>query len=113
MNKGVLLSLLVLSMAVAAQARTYYVSTAGSDETPPELTLKRPTSLGGQFFLIEGKAEAGATVFVNDEEIGTEPDGSFRKLVSFNKVGINTVVVKAVDPAGNQAVQRVNVYVEE
>jgi len=86
---------------------------AGSDKTPPELSIKRPTSLGGQFYLIEGKAEAGATVFVNDEEIGTEPDGTFRKLVSFNKVGINTVVVKAVDPAGNQAVQRVNVYVEE
>jgi len=85
----------------------------GSDKTPPELSIKRPTSLGGQFYLIEGKAEAGATVFVNDEEIGTESDGSFRKLVSFNKVGINTVVVKAVDPAGNQAVQRVNVYVEE
>jgi len=85
----------------------------GSDKTPPELSIKRPTSLGGQFYLIEGKAEAGATVFVNDEEIGTESDGSFRKLVSFNKVGINTVVVKAVDPAGNQSVQRVNVYVEE
>lgn len=87
--------------------------TVGADKTPPDLSIKRPTSLGGQFFLIEGKAEPGATVFVNDEEIGTDPDGTFRKLVSFNKVGINTVVVKAVDPAGNQAVQRVNVYVED
>jgi hypothetical protein len=88
-------------------------SSVDTDKTPPELTITRPTPLGGQFFLIEGKAEAGATVFVNDEEISTEPDGSFRKLVSFNKVGTNTVVVKAVDPAGNQSVQRTNVYVEE
>ncbi len=98
---------------VAGLAGAAQTPTAGSDSTPPDLTIKRPTSLGGQFFLIEGQAEAGATVFVNDEEIGTEPDGTFRKLVSFNKVGINTVVVKAVDPAGNQAVQRVNVYVED
>ncbi len=87
--------------------------TAGSDKVPPELLLKRPVSLGGQFYLIEGKAEAGASVFVNDEEISSDPDGTFRKLVSFNKIGLNTVVVKAVDPAGNQALQRVNVYVEE
>lgn len=98
---------------VAGLGGTTQTPAAGADKTPPDLEIKRPTSLGGQFFLIEGKAEAGATVFVNEEEIGTEPDGSFRKLVSFNKVGINTVVVKAVDAAGNQAVQRVNVYVED
>jgi hypothetical protein len=87
--------------------------TVGMNKKPPDLSIKRPTSLGGQFYLIEGQAEPGATVFVNDEEVGTDPDGSFRKLISFNRVGINTVVVKAVDPAGNQSVQRQNVYVEE
>jgi len=87
--------------------------TASADKTPPTLELKKPTSLGGQFYLIEGKAEAGATVFVDDLEINVESDGSFRKLVSFTKVGLNTVVVRAVDPAANQSLQRVNVYVEE
>lgn len=87
--------------------------TASADKTPPTLELKKPTSLGGQFYLIEGKAEAGATVFVDDLEISIEPDGTFRKLVSFTKIGLNTVVVRAVDPAANQALQRVNVYVED
>ena len=87
--------------------------TASADKTPPTLELKKPTSLGGQFYLIEGKAEAGATVFVDDLEISVEPDGTFRKLVSFTKVGLNTVVVRAVDPAANQSLQRVPVFVEE
>lgn len=87
--------------------------TGSGDTTPPTLTLEKPQSLGGPLYLIKGKAEAGATVFVDDLEISVEPDGSFRKLVSFTKVGLNTVVVRAVDPAANQSLQRVNIYVEE
>jgi len=75
--------------------------------------LEKPQSLGGPLYLIKGRAEAGSTVFVDDVEINLEADGSFRKLVSFTKVGLNTVIVRAVDPAANQSLQRVNVYVEE
>ena len=92
---------------------TAITPTASTDKTPPALELKKPTSLGGQFYLIEGKAEPGATVFVDDLEINVEPDGTFRKLVSFTKVGLNTVVVRAVDPATNQSLQRVPIFVEE
>jgi hypothetical protein len=83
------------------------------DKTPPQLTLKRPFRIGGQYYLFEGKVEPGASVFLNDEELGVESDGSFKKLVTFNKVGWNTVIVRAVDPSANQTVQRENVYVEE
>ena len=84
-----------------------------SDKTPPILDLKPPFRIGGQYYMFEGKAEPGASVFLDDEEIAVETDGSFKKLVSFNKVGRNTVVVRAVDPSGNQTIKRENVYVEE
>jgi len=86
---------------------------ASGDKTPPSLQVKRPFNIGGQFYMIEGKVEPGATVLINDEEIDVESDGSFRKLVSFDKVGFNKVVVKAIDAAGNQAVQSESVNVEE
>ncbi len=86
---------------------------SGGDTTPPVLTLKAPFNIGGQFYIIEGTTEPGATVFINDEEVDVESNGHFKKLVSFNKVGPNAVIVKAVDPAGNQTVQSQTVLVEE
>lgn len=83
------------------------------DTTPPPLELKAPFGIGGQFYIIEGTTEPGATVFVNGDEVEVESNGHFKKLVSFNKVGQNSVVVKAVDPAGNQTVKSQTVLVEE
>lgn len=85
----------------------------GGDKTPPVLSLKAPFNIGGQFYIIEGTTEPGATVFINDEEVDVESNGHFKKLVSFNKVGPNAVVVKAVDPAGNPTIQSQTVLVEE
>lgn len=86
---------------------------ATSDRTPPVLTLKQPFHVGGQFYTIAGSTEPGATVFINDEEVDVESSGAFQKLVGFNRVGRNAVVVKAVDPAGNQTVQSQTVLVED
>jgi len=88
-------------------------STNNGDTTPPSLELKQPFGIGGQFYIIEGTTEPGATVFVNNDEVDVESSGHFKKLVSFNKVGQNSVVVKAVDPAGNQTVKSQTVIVEE
>lgn len=87
--------------------------TTVADKTPPTLELKRPFSLGGANFQFEGQVEPGATVFINDQEIDVESDGTFRKLVSFDKVGWNVIVIKAVDAAGNQTVKQERVHVEE
>jgi hypothetical protein len=84
------------------------------DTTPPALQVKRPFNIGGQYYLIEGKVEPGASVFINDEEVvDISSDGSFKKMIGLGKVGWNTVVVKAVDLAGNQSIQREKVYAEE
>ncbi|HSN67962.1 MAG TPA: hypothetical protein VLV48_01870 [Thermoanaerobaculia bacterium] len=83
------------------------------DKVPPQLELKRPFRIGGAYYLFEGKVEPGASVFLNDEELAVESDGTFKKLVTFSKVGWNTVIIRAVDPSANQTVHRENVYVEE
>ena len=69
--------------------------------------------IGSQFYIVDGTTEPGATVFVNGEEVEVESSGHFKKLISFNKVGQNSVVVKAVDAAGNQTVKSQTVIVEE
>lgn len=84
-----------------------------ADREPPKLQINKPYSIGGPFFMIEGTTESGATVFINDEEVDVESNGHFKKLVSFNKTGANAVVVKAIDPAGNQSVKSETVFVEE
>jgi hypothetical protein len=102
-------------------ARRFRVTGLGSslesletDKAPPALQVKRPFNIGGQFYLIEGKVEPGASVFINDQEVtDVTSDGTFKKLISLDKVGWNTVVVKAADLAGNQSVQREKVYAEE
>lgn len=83
------------------------------DREPPKLTLSRPQPIGGPFFMIEGQTEPGTTVFINEEEVDVESNGHFKKLVSFSKTGANAVVVKAIDPAGNQTVKSETVFVEE
>lgn len=86
---------------------------ASSQAPPPPLNLKRPYPIGGPFYMIEGTTEPGATVLINDEEVDVESNGHFKKLVSFNKVGRNVVVVKAINSAGKQTVQSESVLVEE
>jgi len=89
---------------------------AGSINTeapPPTLQIKKPYSIGGPFYMVEGVTDPGATVFINDEEVDVESNGHFKKLVSFNKIGRNSVVVKAVNAAGKQTIQSETVLVEE
>jgi hypothetical protein len=88
-------------------------STGIVDKVPPKLALKAPFPLGGPFFNISGVAEPGASVFINEEEVDVESTGEFQKVISFPKVGRNDVVVKAIDPSGNQTVQSQTVIVPE
>ena len=86
---------------------------ANGDSPAPSLVLKKPYPLGGPFYMIEGTTDAGATVTINDEDVEVQSTGQFKKLVSFNKIGRNAVVVKAVNAAGKPTVQSISVVVEE
>ena len=96
--------------------RRFRVSGGGrsaSDRTPPALTMKAAFHVGGQFYTIAGTTEPGATVFINDEEVDVQASGAFQKLIALDKLGPNTIVIKAVDAAGNQKVESQTVIVEE
>lgn len=80
---------------------------------PPTLQIKKPIPFGVPFYMIEGNTDPGATVLVNDEEVDVESNGHFRKLISFNRTGRNTVVVKAINASGKQTIQSATVLVEE
>ena len=97
---------------VSGGGNTSAAANAG-DTTPPALDLKKPFGIGGAFYIFEGTTEPGATVFINGEEVEVESSGHFKKLVNFTKVGQNSVVIKAVDPAGNPTVKSQTVLVEE
>lgn len=84
-----------------------------ADRTRPKLSMKLPFHVGGQYYTIAGTTEPGSTVFINDEEVDVESTGAFQKLIALDKIGPNSIVIKAVDAAGNQTVQSQSVIVEE
>lgn len=79
--------------------------------SPPLLTVSSPQQMGN-LFLIFGKTDPGAVVTVNGEPADVEADGSFKKTVTLNREGSATLIVKAVDAAGNETVKQVKVFVE-
>lgn len=81
------------------------------DMTPPPLAVSAPQQMGN-LFLIFGKTEPGSIVTVNAEPADTENDGSFKKTVTIERDGYATLIVKAVDAAGNETVRRLRVFVE-
>jgi hypothetical protein len=81
------------------------------DRTPPKLDLQ-PVQQLGQVFIVEGQTEVGATVTINDEEVGLDHEGRFRKTMEATKVGWNEVDVVVTDPSGNTAEQKRRLYVE-
>jgi hypothetical protein len=82
-----------------------------TDTTPPKLVVERPTQMGN-FFLVQGVTEPGATVTVNGETVDVSGDGTFKKAVALTREGWNTIVIRATDPAGNTTEDRKTVFVE-
>jgi hypothetical protein len=84
---------------------------ASGDTTPPELSVLPPQQMGN-LFLIFGKTERGAIVTVNAEPADVASDGSFKKTVTIERDGYAMLVIKAVDPSGNETIRRMRVFVE-
>jgi hypothetical protein len=87
------------------------VSFGGQHAAPPRLTVSAPQQMGN-LFLVFGKTDPGVVVTVNGESADVAPDGSFKKTVTVNREGYATLVVKAVDAAGNETLKQVKVFVE-
>jgi hypothetical protein len=78
---------------------------------PPRLEVKRPTQMGN-LILVEGATEPGATVTINGEPVSVAGDGTFRKTVTAKREGMNTLVVRAVDPAGLSTERQLTIFIE-
>jgi hypothetical protein len=76
------------------------------DKTPPPISIHNAYPLG-EFFLISGTTEPGATLTVNNIEWTVQSDGTFKDLIQLKNYGINIVVFRAVDAAGNIAIKRI------
>lgn len=82
-----------------------------TDTTPPKLEVQRPKQMGN-FVLIQGLTEPGATVTINGEPVAVDSDGTFKKAVVLHREGRNELVIRATDPAGNTSERIETVYVE-
>ena len=74
------------------------------DRQPPTLAITAPKSgdvLDGPNVTVSGKAEAGATVIVNDTTVVPSQDGSFTTFTT-PATGAQTITVIARDRAGNE-----------
>jgi hypothetical protein len=84
------------------------------DRQPPALAVTKPAAgevIDGPNVIVSGKAEAGATVIVNDRTIVPAQDGSFSE--SFTSTpGALTVSVIARDRAGNETTVKLPVTVK-
>jgi hypothetical protein len=87
------------------------VHAGAGDTTPPELSVLPPQQMGN-LFLIFGKTERGAVVTVNADPADVTTDGSFKKTVTIERDGYAMLVIKAVDPSGNETIRRMRVFVE-
>jgi hypothetical protein len=71
------------------------------DRTAPELLVEMPPdTVYSDTFLLAGKAEPAALIFVSNDKIQTSPTGEFAYELKLDR-GMNMVVVEAMDPAGN------------
>ncbi len=81
------------------------------DQTPPELEI-RSTETYGALVIVNGKTEPGAKVTINGESVSLRRDGSFSKTVQMTQEGWGFVEIKAVDAWDNEAVRRVQVFID-
>ncbi len=81
------------------------------DKRPPDLVLERSKVIGN-LVMVSGKTEPGAMVTVNGEPADLDSTGAFRKMISMDRDGLSTIVVKASDGSGNETVRKENVLIQ-
>jgi len=70
--------------------------------SPPKLTVTNPkdnVNIAGNSVNVEGTTDTGASLFINDVEIGVDQDGSFKEKISLQN-GVNIIKVRAQNKMG-------------
>lgn len=84
---------------------------SAEDRQPPPLEIEDVQSYGS-IFIVSGKTEPGAAVWINDESVAVQADGSFTKTIQLAQPGWDFLQIKAADAAGNPTTHRRRVFVE-
>lgn len=75
------------------------------DQEPPRLEVEMPPDMArSKVFNIRGQSEPGSRLFINNKPVKIDGSGRFDYELELQK-GSNTVVVEAVDTAGNSSYQ--------
>ena len=81
-------------------------SGAGKGEGPPPMLLVEPLDPRANIVQVKGKTEPGATVTVNGQRVDVASDGVFNEFISLDKVGRQTVVIRATGINGGVREER-------
>ncbi len=69
---------------------------------PPKLTLTNPVediSINKNTFSVEGTTDSGATLYINDTEVGVGSNGQFNEDVNLQQ-GVNVLIIRAENKMG-------------
>lgn len=105
---------LVVELVTPTDTVASTTATVVLDHTAPPLTLSKPNSgdtIEGTNLTVDGTAEPGATVLVNDRNVIVGPDGSFTETFSA-AAGTVPITVIARDRAGNETKTELSVTVQ-
>ncbi len=103
-----------ISLVTATETIATTTQAVVLDRTAPPLALTKPKdkdTVDGPNVTVEGKAEPGATVLVNDRSVIVGQDGSFSDTVTV-PVGALPLTVIARDRAGNETKTQLTVTVK-
>ena len=79
---------------------------AGRGEGPPPALLIEPLDIRMNIVQVKGRTEPGATVTVNGQRVDVASDGAFNEFISLEKVGRQTVVIRATGINGGVREER-------
>lgn len=81
-------------------------SGAGKGEGPPPALMVEPLDVRQNIVQVKGRTEPGATVTVNGQRVDVASDGVFNEFISLEKVGRQTVVIRATGINGGVREER-------
>lgn len=70
--------------------------------SPPALSVTNPkdnVNIDGNSVSVEGKTDPGATLYINDVEVGIDQDGTFKEKISLQS-GVNIIKVRSLNKMG-------------
>jgi hypothetical protein len=82
-----------------------------SDTQPPTLELSEFV-LVGQMVIVNGRTEPDATLWIDNNKVDVDEDGTFNAVVKLRKEGLNELLIVAQDAAGNEETVTRQAYVE-